>query len=333
MVERSNMERDGLIKAPWLRLRGPLFLTVIGAGVLIGGTSCVYSSSTGSSAGCPPMDLTPPYRWAPAWSPDGRKIAFARGDSKWKLYVAGADGGHERELTREATQKGLITPDAWSSDNRMLAFAGKGGIVAMKNDGSQKRQLTRNRQDDYPAWSPDGRKLAFVRGDYIFVMNANGTDQHRLTWHRAASADGGGGPTWSPDGQKIAFPAFSSRADRIIVVNANGTKAHRLTRNPYDSETAYEYNPAWSPAGTKIAFTANSGSGGASWIDVIDAKGRHQRQLTNLKRDGVCENDFTPAWAPSGAKIVFARMSQNGDDPRLYIMNADGTNQRPLVTK
>jgi hypothetical protein len=94
-----------MVNAPWPRLRSSLSLTIMGVGVLIGGTSCVYSSSTGSSAGCPPIDLTPPYRWAPAWSPDGRKIAFARGDSKWKLYVAGADGRHERELTREATKR------------------------------------------------------------------------------------------------------------------------------------------------------------------------------------------------------------------------------------
>jgi TolB protein len=323
------MERDGLVNAPWLGLRSPLFLTIMGVGVLIAGTSCVYSSSTGSYAGCPPMDLTPPYRWSPAWSPDGRRIAFARGDSKWKLYVAGADGRHERELTSEATQKGLITSNAWSPSDRALVFAGKGGIFVMGADGSRQQRLTRNWQDDDPAWSPDGRKLAFVRGDHIFLMNANGTDQHRLSSHRAA--DGGGGPTWSPDGQKIAFSAFFGQSDRIVVVDANGTKPHRLTRNPKDSETAYEYDPAWSPDGRKIAFSADSGSGGASWIDVINANGSHQRQLTNLKRDGVCENDGDPAWAPGGAKIAFARTSENGDDPRLYIMNEDGSKQHALA--
>jgi Tol biopolymer transport system component len=115
-----------------------------------------------------------------------------------------------------------------------------------------------------------------------------------------------------------------------VLVNANGARPRRLTRNPYGSETAYEYDPAWSPDGSKIAFTADSGEGGTTWIDVINADGSRQRQLTNLKRDGLCENDSKPAWAPSGRKIAFARASENGDDERLYIMNGDGREQHAL---
>jgi TolB protein len=88
------------------------------------------------------------YDGEPAWSPDGREIAF-------------------------------------QSKRRFGSNAGKGEIYVMNADGSGKRNLTRNRaQDGSPSWSPDGRRIAFVSNrDGRFeahVMNADGSGQRSL---------------------------------------------------------------------------------------------------------------------------------------------------------
>src|SRR3989304_3582025 len=114
----------------------------------------------------------------PAWSPDGRKVAFV-GNSK--IYVANADGSGQRRLTRNTAQE--LSP-AWSPDGRKIAFVGRGDssleVYVMNADGSEQRRLTRNAvRDGNPVWSPDGRSIAFESKWQVYVMNADGSGQRR----------------------------------------------------------------------------------------------------------------------------------------------------------
>ena len=166
----------------------------------------------------------------PAWSPDGKKIAFVRergGNSE--VYVMNAGGGRQQRLARG-------NAPAWSRDGKKIAFLRSGDIYAMNADGSEQRNLTRNAASDSDAaWSPDGNKIAFVRergGDAeIYVMNADGSGQRNVTRNAAPDSD----PAWSPDGQRIAFArkiAFPSGVGgnlAIFVMNADGSGQRRLT--------------------------------------------------------------------------------------------------------
>ncbi len=88
---------------------------------------------------------------SPAWSPDGRKIAFDRGRG---IFVMNADGSGQRRLTQFGRQP------LWSPDGRMIAFrsfsAGNVEIYVMNADGSGQRNLTRTPKADECsfAWSP-----------------------------------------------------------------------------------------------------------------------------------------------------------------------------------
>jgi Tol biopolymer transport system component len=115
---------------------------------------------------------------APAWSPDGTRIAYTRwtldrkSTFRPRLYVIDANGGPARPLARDAADA------AWSPDGRRIAFAsvrdrnGKrcwdqchlfGELYLMNADGTGLKRLTRNRGDDHaPSWSPDGRRIAFA---------------------------------------------------------------------------------------------------------------------------------------------------------------------------
>ena len=95
---------------------------------------------------------------APAWSPDGRKIAFAsERDGNSEVYVMNADGSGQRNLTRNPALDG---DPAWSPDGRNIAFRstrdGNTEIYVMNADGSGQRNLSHNPKafDGSLAWSP-----------------------------------------------------------------------------------------------------------------------------------------------------------------------------------
>lgn len=179
---------------------------------------------------------------APAWSPDGGRIAFVRNA---RVYTV--------DLRTSAVQAVPSLPDssfypAWSPDGSALAFVSKGAltweIFVRRADGSV-LQLTRAESDDTPSqgpsWSPDGKRLAFDRkqgGEFhLFVMNADGTGAVQLTRGRAIHAR----PAWSPDGRSIAFhgtqdrpagtPLDDPRYFELYAISADGRQIHRLTAN------------------------------------------------------------------------------------------------------
>src|SRR5215216_6212838 len=101
---------------------------------------------------------------APAWSPDGRRIAFTSfRHGNGEIYVMRSDGSAASRLTRTAAHDDHA---AWSPDGTKLAFAstrdGNYEIYVMNADGSAQRRLTDNAASDYlPTWSPDGREIAW----------------------------------------------------------------------------------------------------------------------------------------------------------------------------
>ena len=181
----------------------------------------------------------------PAWSPDGRKIAFAsdRGGNR-EIYVMNADGTEPVRLTNNAA------PDyspAYSPNGQRIAFVsqrdGNAEIYVMDVDGTNVSRLTNNSLPDVdPAFSPDGRQIAFSRnGVGIYLMNADGSTETRLTTSGSDAQ-----PAWSPDGKAIALLRDGTA---IWLMNADGTQSRQFLDWNYSRA-----NPAWSPDGRTIAF-------------------------------------------------------------------------------
>jgi Tol biopolymer transport system component len=264
----------------------------------------------------------------PAWSPDGRRIAFLAwrptGRSVFELRVVNADGSGQRGrvLAREAGSF------AWSPDGRRIAFEGPGApldIYVVNADGSGQRRLTRDAQPSTsPVWSPDGRRIAFedwggagprVPEPDIHVVGADGSGRRTL-------ARRGQQPAWSPDGRKLAFVSARRKPGTfdVYVMNVDGSGLLSLAQSGQ--------RPVWSPDGRKIAFV----SGGdqalfltpnqnvLNYVFTINADGSGKRKLAR---------GFGPVWSPDGRKIAF--VSQRAGSMDVGVMNADGSGQRTLT--
>jgi len=141
---------------------------------------------------------------SPAWSPDGRQIAFVsdRAGSP-QIYVMDkdGDGSGARRLTFNG---GYNTSPAWSPDGRWIAYQSRVGgnqfdIWLIDPEGSVNLPLVSHpRSDESPSWSPDSRKIAFSSTRYgtadIYVIDANGENLQRLT----QSAGEDTSPAWGP---------------------------------------------------------------------------------------------------------------------------------------
>jgi Tol biopolymer transport system component len=241
----------------------------------------------------------------PAWSPDGRKIAFARGNrGSTGIFVMNADGSGQTQLTSSV---GNDIEPTWSPDGSKIAFSsrrdGNREIYVMNADGSGQINLTNNSAIDVdPNWSPDGKRIAFT-GDRsgalaVYTMIPNGKDLRKLTDDSLAAWI----PAWSPKSDKLAFSnngcAGCPESD-LFVMNADGTGVRQLFETPKN-----ETGAKWSPDGKRIAFESSKLTGNEKHFvpnsDEIYVVGEDGKGLTNLTNyPGT--TDQHPDWAPEQA--------------------------------
>jgi len=261
----------------------------------------------------------------PAWSPDGRRIAFTRNEDIGEsttftsddVYAMDADGDGERRLTPERVGRSSGQP-TWSPDGRQIAYVhGEsvssavpsrfGGLFVMNDDGSDVRRLTHGRADTDPDWSPDGREIVFVRGENlaspteaaedVYVVNVAGGTARRLT--RTPPGIFEAAPTWSPDGSRIAFARMTNTTQfdgkaTIHVINADGTGEKLALANTLFAVAPYSL--AWSPDGGTLAFETSSMLGCTS-ISLLEIATGAVKPLTSCSRPR--ESTVAPNWQPA----------------------------------
>ena len=285
------------------------------------------AAPTGSAEqGCPERAVfasTEPENRAPAWSPDGRSIAFdSTRTGRREIYVLDVAAC----VARQVTSTGGHSPD-WSPDGRRLVFVrdqvdGGSALWIVGADGAGLRSLTRGRRafDMHPSWSPRGDRIAFDRDwgeeqeDHrdVYTIRADGTGLRRLTkggWNLT--------PAWSPRATTIAWGRSWRGNEQIWIMRADGKRKRRVTPGFANGDA----DPTFSPDARRIAYMGSTATIGATiWIKTT--RGGRPRHLVRA-------NSGDPDWSPDGRWIAFELIRGKATD--LYLVRPDGTGLRPIA--
>ena len=236
----------------------------------------------------------------PAFSPDGRKLAFLRKHgASYQFHVIDTPGGPSRQLATEQNVEGF----AWSSDSRSLVFctnaspprrvqvvpvAGGNPVPAHFQLGSGVRDLV---------LSPSGGRIAFVheqKDRNIWALSNSAGVFRPLIASTRSDED----PRISPDGLKIAFTSNRAGAYEVWVCERDGSNPHPVT-----SQRTFAGSAAWSPDSRTLAYDAAVDSPTAIWL--VNAAGGPSRRLLNPPSPG-----FIPNWSADGTWLYYAAKQQ-----------------------
>lgn len=301
-----------------------------------------------------------------AWSPDGKYLLFDWsnfGQTMTRIPVHHLVDFQKENITLVASNQAWGLP-SWSPDSEWFVASSLEPVT--NNDGKeqyavnlvkvnvqtlQKDRLTSSKSSDlYPSWSPNGQWIAFLRytpelltpkpgfGNQcvsapdaysgcnyadLYILNNEGGDPVLLLESVYIHSDQDqrdgvyNNPAWSPDGEWLAVLTGSEQPD-ITLINIDTGETRVLTSHP-----ALDIYPAWSPDGSKLAFVSDRE--GNEEIYLISRDGNDLVNLTNN-----AGSDFNPVWSPSGRYLALLSDREETRAFKLYVMNADGTEQRKL---
>jgi Tol biopolymer transport system component/predicted Ser/Thr protein kinase len=259
---------------------------------------------------------------SPAWSPDGKWIAFLRQGS---VMLISPLGGPERKLA-ELVSAPFSTGLAWTPDSESIAAGHDGNLVLISVKTGVWRQLTEKGDsvcDLLPAFSPDGRSLAFVRrissGNTDLAVSSPPGAPPRII---AAHQHGVDGIAWAPDGKNLIYSGARGNTQGIWRIAPTATPKDEGEQLPI-------------PPGLRLCIS-KPGKNGTSRMAL-----QTELRDTNIWRLDLSTGsatplisstmmDYYPQYSPDGSRVAFA--SDRSGATEIWTANADGSNQVQLTS-
>jgi Tol biopolymer transport system component len=271
----------------------------------------------------------------PAWSPDGKEIAFVRSGNEGGIFVVPARGGTERKLSDSGTDV------RWLSDSQTLIIRDKDpeagerfALFSLSPKTSQKKCLTHAPTgigDAEFAVSPDGSTLAFIRygipgvGDLYRMAVTGGTPVRMTAWN--ADFDG---LAWTPDSREIIYSVGEPAGPRLWRISADAASPGRGARLIESTGNAQAPAIVRSPIGRRFRLAYQTTREDIC-LRLIDLAARRAGQPLDsglaFQRSSRAETQGQVS--PDGKQLAFI---SNRSGPReIWLSSLDGSSLRKLT--
>ena len=253
------------------------------------------------------------YYLYPRWSPDGRWIAFQRGDSiRFDIFVVRASGGKPQQLTHDNNMMGGF---AWLPDSSGIIYSSsRGGSMpylpllglwrVTLHDGSVRQVTSGEASYSSPDISRNGviliSRMKLQTDIWKFPVDGSPTENVRRGVRVTRQTGQVLTPSPSPDDKEVAFLSDSGGHANLWVVNTE-TRATRQVTYERDPKVAVGV-PVWSPDGQSIVFVSSRGNQGLTFgVWLIDSDGSNLRNIANP--------GLGPAWSQDGRWVYYSTWS------------------------